>query len=44
VFKGPQNEVEISFAQGGNQSLKKGHTYDEIMIVTDGVIELEGSQ
>jgi hypothetical protein len=44
VFKGPQNEVEIFFAQGGNQSLKEGHTYDEIMIVTDGVIELERSQ
>jgi len=43
VFKGAQNEfeVEIVFAREGNQSPKEGHTYDEIIVVTDGVIELE---
>ena len=45
VFKGPQNEfeVEIVFAREENQSPKEGHTYDEIIVVTDGVIELERS-
>ena len=45
VFKGTQNqfEVEIVFAQEGNQSPKEGHAYDEIIVVTDGVIELERS-
>ena len=45
VFKGPQNEfeVEIVFAREGNQSPKEGHAYDEIIVVTDGVIELERS-
>jgi quercetin dioxygenase-like cupin family protein len=45
VFKGPGNEfeVEIVFAQEGNQSPKEGHAYDEIIVVTDGVIELERS-
>jgi hypothetical protein len=45
VFKGPQNEfeVEIVFAREINQSPKEGHTYDEIIVVTDGVIELERS-
>jgi quercetin dioxygenase-like cupin family protein len=45
VFKGPQNdfEVEIVFAREGNQSPKEGHTYDEMIVVTDGVIELERS-
>ena len=43
VFKGPGNEfeVEIVFAREGNQSPKEGHTYDEIIVVTEGVIELE---
>ncbi|NIO12013.1 MAG: hypothetical protein GTO40_29905 [Deltaproteobacteria bacterium] len=45
VFKGLQNEfeVEIVFAQEGNQSPREGHAYDEIIVVTDGVIELERS-
>ena len=45
VFKGPGNEfeVEIVFAREGNQSPKEGHPYDEIIVVTDGVIELERS-
>jgi quercetin dioxygenase-like cupin family protein len=45
VFKGPGNEfeVEIVFAREGDQSPKEGHTYDEIIVVTDGVIELERS-
>jgi quercetin dioxygenase-like cupin family protein len=45
VFKGPQNEfeVEIVFAREGNQSPKEGHAYDEIIVVADGVIELERS-
>jgi ethanolamine utilization protein EutQ (cupin superfamily) len=45
VFKGPRNEfeVEIVFAREGNQSPKEGHTYDEIIVVTDGVIELKRS-
>lgn len=43
VFKGAQNEfeVEIVFAREGNQSPKEGHTYDEIIVVADGVIELD---
>ena len=45
VFKGPGNEfeVEIVFAGEGNQSPREGHTYDEIIVVTGGVIELERS-
>lgn len=45
VFKGAQNEfeVEIVFAREGNQSPREGHSYDEIIVVTDGVIELERS-
>ena len=45
VFKGPRNEfeVEIVFAKEANQSPKEGHTYDEIIVVTNGVIELERS-
>ena len=43
VFKGPQNEfeVEIVFAGEGNQSPKEGHTYDEIIVVVEGIIDLE---
>ncbi len=43
VFKGARNEfeVEIVFAQQANKSPKEAHTYDEIIVVTDGVIELE---
>lgn len=45
LFKGPRNEfeVEIVFAREGGQSPKEGHIYDEIIVVTDGVIELERS-
>ena len=45
VFKGARNEfeVEIVFAQEANQSPKEAHTYDEIIVVTAGVIELERS-
>ena len=45
VFRGARNEfeVEIVFAQEANQSPKEAHTYDEIIVVTDGVIELERS-
>jgi quercetin dioxygenase-like cupin family protein len=45
VFKGAQNEfeVEIVFAREGNQSPKEGHSYEELIVVTDGVIELERS-
>jgi len=45
VFKGARNEfeVEIVFAREGNQSPKEGHQYDEIIVVTDGVIRLERS-
>ena len=45
VFRGARNEfeVEIVFAREGNQSPKEGHTYDEIIVVVDGVIELERS-
>lgn len=45
VFKGPANEfeVEIVFANEGNQSPKEGHAYDEIIVVTDGTISLERS-
>ena len=43
VFKGAQNEfeVEIVFAREGNQSPREGHPYDEIIVVVDGVIELD---
>ena len=42
VFKGLQMEfeVEIVFANEGNQSPEEGHEYDEIVVVADGVIEL----
>ena len=46
VFKGVRNEfeVEIVFAdREGGKSPKEGHTYDEIIVVTDGIIELERS-
>ncbi|MEJ2638251.1 MAG: hypothetical protein P8010_01615 [Desulfosarcinaceae bacterium] len=45
VFKGARNEfeVEIVFAREKNQSPKEGHSYDELIVVTDGVIELERS-
>ena len=45
VFKGPQNEFEVEtvFAREGNQSPKEGHRYDEIIVVADGVIDLERS-
>lgn len=46
VFKGARNEfeVEIVFAdREGGKSPKEGHSYDEIIVVTDGVIELERS-
>jgi quercetin dioxygenase-like cupin family protein len=45
VFKGAQNEfeVEIVFAREEGQSPREGHTYDEIIVVTDGVIDLERS-
>lgn len=45
LFKGARNEfeVEIVFAEQANQSPKEAHTYDEIIVVTDGVIELERS-
>lgn len=44
VFKGAANEfeVEIVFADlEGGKSPKEGHTYDEIIVVTEGTIELE---
>ncbi len=42
VFKGLQMEfeVEIVFANEGNQSPEEGHEYDEIIVVTEGVIDL----
>ena len=42
VFKGLQMEfeVEIVFANEGNQSPEEAHDYDEIMVVAAGVIEL----
>ena len=45
VFKGPgmEFEVEIVFAGEGNQSPREGHAYDEIIVVTEGVLELERS-
>ena len=45
VFRGARNEfeVEIVFAQEANQSPKEALTYDEIIVVTNGVIELERS-
>jgi len=46
VFKGARNEfeVEIVFAAfEAGQSPKEGHSYDEIIVVTEGTIELERS-
>lgn len=42
VFKGLQMEfeVEIVFANEGNQSPEESHEYDEIIVVTEGVIDL----
>ena len=42
VFKGLQMEfeVEIVFANEGNQSPEEGHDYDEIIVVTEGVVDL----
>jgi hypothetical protein len=34
-------EVEVVFAGEGNQSPKEGHTYDEIILIVEGVISLE---
>lgn len=46
VFRGARNEfeVEIVFAdREGGKSPKEGHAYDEIIVVTEGTIELERS-
>lgn len=46
VFKGARNEfeVEIVFAdREGGKSPKEGHAYDEIIVVTEGIIDLERS-
>lgn len=42
VFKGLQMEfeVEIVFANEGNQSPEEGHDYDEIIVIAEGVIDL----
>jgi len=42
VFKGLQMEfeVEIVFGNEGNQSPEEAHDYDEIIVVTAGVIDL----
>jgi len=42
VFKGLQMEfeVEIVFANEENQSPEEAHEYDEIIVVTEGVIDL----
>ena len=42
VFKGLQMEfeVEIVFANDGNQSPEEAHDYDEIIVVTEGVVDL----
>ena len=43
LFKGPRNEfeVEIVFAQPGENSPKEGHTFDEILLLLEGAIRLE---
>jgi quercetin dioxygenase-like cupin family protein len=43
VFKGPgmEFEVEIVFANDGNQSPEEGHDYDEIVLVAQGAISLK---
>jgi quercetin dioxygenase-like cupin family protein len=42
VFKGLQMEfeVEIVFANEGNQSPEEAHDHEEIIVVTEGVIDL----
>ncbi len=45
LFKGPKNdfEVEVVFAGLGDESPKESHTFDEIIVVTAGSMELERS-
>jgi quercetin dioxygenase-like cupin family protein len=42
VFKGVRMEfeVEIVFANEGNQSPEEAHDYEEIIVVTEGVVDL----
>ena len=42
VFKGPQMEfeVEIVFANEGNQSPEEGHEHEEMIVVTHGTVSL----
>jgi quercetin dioxygenase-like cupin family protein len=37
-------EVEIVFANEGNQSPVEAHEYDEIIVVTEGVVDLTRGQ
>jgi quercetin dioxygenase-like cupin family protein len=41
IGAGMEFEVEVVFAGEGNQSPKEGHTYDEIILIVEGVISLE---
>ena len=45
LFKGPKNEfeVEVVFAGLGDRSPKESHTFDEIILVLAGSINLERS-
>ena len=45
LYKGAQHEfeVEIVFAQGGCESPRESHEFDEIIVMTDGAITLERS-
>lgn len=41
IGAGMEFEVEVVFAREGNQSPREGHTYDEIILVVEGVISLD---
>ena len=43
LFKGARNEfeVEVVFAEGGDQSPRESHTYDEILLVLEGTVNIE---
>ena len=43
LFKGPRNEfeVEVVFAQPGENSPRESHPFDEIVLLLEGAIEIE---
>ena len=43
LFKGVKNEfeVEVVFGVTGEQSLREAHTYDELVLLLEGALEIE---